>query len=161
MVSNALAAAAVGLVEGVGLDDVAAGLAEARLSPWRMEVVTGPSGCTVVNDAYNANPVSTAAALDALASLPGSGRRIAVLGVMAELGDGGPAAHVAVAGHAADLGVEVLAVGTDRYGTDVLDDADAALAALVERALVPGDAVLVKGSRVAGLEAVVEGLLGG
>jgi UDP-N-acetylmuramoyl-tripeptide--D-alanyl-D-alanine ligase len=161
MVSNALAAAAVGLVEGVGLDNVAAGLAEARLSPWRMEVVTGPSGCTVVNDAYNANPVSTAAALDALAGLPGSGRRIAVLGVMAELGDGGPAAHVAVAGYAADLGVEVLAVGTDRYGTDVLDDADAALAALVQRALVPGDAVLVKGSRVAGLEAVVDGLLGG
>ena len=161
MVANALAAAAVGLVEGVGLDDVATGLAEARLSPWRMEVVTGSSGCTVVNDAYNANPTSTMAALDALAALPEGGRRIAVLGVMAELGDHGPAAHAAVAGHAADLGVEVLAAGTDLYGVDGLKDTDAAITVLGERALGQGDAVLVKGSRVAGLEAVVEGLVGG
>ena len=159
MVANALAAAAVGLVEGVGLDEVAAGLAEARLSRWRMEVVTGGSGCTVVNDAYNANPASTLAALDALVALPGGGRRIAVLGVMAELGDDGPAAHVAVAGRAVDLGVEVLAVGTDLYGMDGLEDPDAVLAVLAECGLGPGDAVLVKGSRVAGLEAVVDGLL--
>ena len=161
MVANALAAAAVGLVEGVGLDDVATGLAEARLTPWRMEVMTGSSGCTVVNDAYNANPTSTMAALDALVALPEDGRRIAVLGVMAELGDDGPAAHAEVAGHAADLGVELLAAGTDLYGVDGLKDTDAAIAVLGERALGQGDAVLVKGSRVAGLEAVVEGLVGG
>ena len=161
MVSNALAAAAVGLVEGVGLDDVVAGLAEARLSPWRMEVATGSSGCTVVNDAYNANPTSTTAALDALAAFPGGGRRIAVLGKMAELGDDGPSAHAAVAGHAADLGVEVLAASTDLYGVDGLEGTDAVIAALGERDLGQRDAVLVKGSRVAGLETVVEALLGG
>ena len=160
MVSNALAAAAVGLVEGVRIDDVVAGLAEARLSPWRMEVLEGSSGFTVVNDAYNANPESMRAALAALAALPGSGRRIAVLGVMAELGDGGPAAHREVLFHAEEAGIEVLAVGTDLYGPTGLDGIDAALAALVNRSPGPGDAVLVKGSRVAGLEAVVEGLTG-
>jgi UDP-N-acetylmuramoyl-tripeptide--D-alanyl-D-alanine ligase len=80
---------------------------------------------------------------------------------MAELGDHGPAAHAAVAGHAADLGVEVLAAGTDLYGVDGLKDTAAAITVLGERALGQGDAVLVKGSRVAGLEAVVEGLVGG
>ena len=160
MVSNALAAAAVGLVEGVRIDDVVAGLAEARLSPWRMEVLEGSSGFTVVNDAYNANPESMRAALAALAALPGSGRRIAVLGVMAELGDEGPAAHREVLFYAEEAGIEVLAVGTDLYGPIGLNGIDAALAALVSRSLGPGDAVLVKGSRVAGLEALVEGLTG-
>ena len=160
MVPNALAAAAVGLVEGVRIDDVAVGLADARLSPWRMEVLEGPSGFTVVNDAYNANPASMRAALAALAALPGSGRRIAVLGVMAELGDGGPEAHRDVLFHAEEAGIEVLAVGTDLYGPIGLNGIDAAMAALVERSPGPGDGVLVKGSRVAGLEALVEGLTG-
>ncbi len=160
MVSNALAAAAVGLVEGVRIDEVAAGLAEARLSPWRMEVLEGSSGFTVVNDAYNANPTSMRAALTALAAFPGSGRRIAVLGVMAELGDGGPAAHREILFHAEAAGIEVLAVGTDLYGPVGLNGIDAVMAALVERSPGPGDAVLVKGSRVAGLEALVAGLTG-
>ena len=160
MVPNALAAAAVGLVEGVRINDVAVGLADARLSPWRMEVLEGPSGFTVVNDAYNANPASMRAALAALAALPGSGRRIAVLGVMAELGDGGPEAHREVLFHAEEAGIEVLAVGTDLYGPIGLNGIDAAMAALVDRSPGPGDAVLVKGSRVAGLEALVEGLTG-
>lgn len=164
MVANALAAAAVGLVEGVDLAEVATGLAGAGVSPWRMEVVEGPRGCTIVNDAYNANPTSTVAALEALASLPGSGLRIAVLGLMAELGDDAPSAHAAVASRAAELAIEVLAVGTDLYGSTggtLVDDAEAALAVLVDRRLGPGDAVLVKGSRVAALEALVGGMLAG
>jgi len=164
MVPNALAAAAVALVEGMEIAEVADGLAGARLSPWRMEVVEAPGGSTVVNDAYNANPTSTIAALEALASLPVVGRRIAVLGLMAELGDDAPAAHASVAVRAADLDIEVLAVGTDLYGPDVVEavaDPEAALAVLADRGPGAGDAVLVKGSRVAGLEAVVDGLLAG
>ncbi len=161
MVPNALAAAAVGLVEGLALEEVVAGLAEARLSPWRMDVATARSGCTVVNDAYNANPTSTLAALNALAALPGNGRRIAVLGVMAELGDESSAAHAEVARHAESLGVEVFAVETDLYGLVGLDGTETALGALTRRSLGTGDAVLIKGSRVAGLELIAERLLGG
>ena len=162
MVANALAAAAVGLVEGVDLEDVAAGLVDAGVSPWRMEVVEASGGYTVVNDAYNANPTSAMAALEALASLPGVGRRIAVLGLMAELGDDSPAAHVAVASRAVSLGIEVLAVGTELYGAEkleIVDGVEAASKRLKALGLGPGDAVLVKGSRVTGLEAVAEGLL--
>ncbi|MBI00032.1 MAG: UDP-N-acetylmuramoylalanyl-D-glutamyl-2, 6-diaminopimelate--D-alanyl-D-alanine ligase [Acidimicrobiaceae bacterium] len=162
MVTNALAASAVGLVEGVGLDDIAAGLMDAGVSPWRMEVVEASGGCTVVNDAYNANPTSVVAALEALAALPGSGRKIAVLGLMAELGDDSPDAHVAVAVRAASLGIDVLAVGTDLYGaekSEIVDGVDAARTWLTALDLGAGDAVLVKGSRVTGLEKVAEGLL--
>jgi UDP-N-acetylmuramoyl-tripeptide--D-alanyl-D-alanine ligase len=101
-----------------------------------------------------------AAALRSLATLPAS-RRLAVLGVMAELGDRSVEEHARIADLAADLGIEVLAVGTDRYGVAPLDDAPAAVAAV--RAVLadgPSDtAVLVKGSRVAGLEAVADELL--
>lgn len=162
MVANALAAAAVGLVEGVDLEDVAAGLVDAGVSPWRMEVVEASGGYTVVNDAYNANPTSAMAALEALVSLPGVGRRIAVLGLMAELGDDSPAAHVAVASRAVSLGIEVLAVGTELYGAEkleIVDGVEAASKRLKALGLGPGDVVLVKGSRVTGLEAVAEGLL--
>jgi UDP-N-acetylmuramoyl-tripeptide--D-alanyl-D-alanine ligase len=153
MVSNALAAAAVGLALGVAIDDVAAGLGKAGSSRWRMEVRRTASGATVVNDAYNANPASTAAALRALVQLPAR-RRIAVLGPMAELGAGGPAAHARIAALAAELGVRVIAVGTPDYGGETAAGFDGVLAAL--GALGEGDAVLVKGSRVAGLERLVE-----
>ncbi|MBC8363877.1 MAG: UDP-N-acetylmuramoyl-tripeptide--D-alanyl-D-alanine ligase [Actinobacteria bacterium] len=158
MVPNALAAAAVGLVLDVPLADVAAGLAEGGASPWRMALGSAPSGLRVINDAYNANPASTAAALDALAALPVTGRRVAVLGLMAELGDRAADEHRAIAQRTADLGVELVAVGTDLYGIEPLADVDAAPAALD---LGTDDAVLVKGSRVAGLEVLAERLLAG
>jgi UDP-N-acetylmuramoyl-tripeptide--D-alanyl-D-alanine ligase len=151
MVPNALAAASAGLVLGLPLDAVAEGLATAVLSPWRMEVGRTAGGATVLNDAYNANPVSMRAALDSLASLPAA-RRIAVLGPMAELGAGSADAHAEVAGRAADLGVEVIAVGCDLYGGLCVADLDAGLEELGRRQLGHGDAVLVKASRVAGLE---------
>ncbi len=158
-VTNALAAAAVGLWLGVDPREVAAGLAEAPASPWRMELVRVPGGPTVLNDAYNAGPASMAAALAAVAALPapGSGRRIAVLGLMAELGDEGPAEHRRIAELADELGVEVLAVGCDLYGSPwTADSADDVAGALGK--LGPDDVVLVKGSRVAGLERAAEAL---
>ncbi|MFI5043354.1 MAG: UDP-N-acetylmuramoyl-tripeptide--D-alanyl-D-alanine ligase [Acidimicrobiales bacterium] len=150
-VGNALAASAAGLWLGVGFDEVIAGLEAPTMSSWRMELLRSAAGGTVLNDAYNAGPASMAAALRSLSALPAD-RRIAVLGVMAELGASAPEEHAAVAELAADLGVEVIAVGTDLYGVEAVDDPDSAVARLGE--VGPGVAVLVKGSRVAGLERV-------
>ncbi len=155
-VGNALAAAAVALVCEVPVDDVAVGLASGELSPWRMDLRTAPSGARVLNDAYNAGPASVEAALRSLVAL-GAERRQAVLGPMAELGDAGPAEHRRIAHVAEEHGVRIVAFRTDDYGVDAVDDIDAALAALGP--LGPGDAVLVKGSRVAGLERLAEALL--
>jgi UDP-N-acetylmuramoyl-tripeptide--D-alanyl-D-alanine ligase len=156
-VVNALAAAAVGLAKGVSPEAVAEGLARPIDSRWRMELASTHDGLTLLNDSYNAGPASMAAALRSLASLPAA-RRIAVLGVMAELGDRAEAEHARVSAIAADLGVEVLAVGTDLYGRP----ADAESASEVAGELLgwigagqADTAVLVKGSRVAGLERVM------
>ena len=158
-VDNALAAAAAALACGLGVDDVAAGLQEARLSPWRMELAVAADGTRVLNDSYNANPTSMEAALRSLAALPAA-RRHAVLGVMAELGALHDEEHARIGALARELGIHVVAVGTHAYGADVVvPGVDEAVAAL--RDLGPDDAVLVKGSRVAGLEAVAEELLEG
>jgi UDP-N-acetylmuramoyl-tripeptide--D-alanyl-D-alanine ligase len=154
---NALAAAAAALACGLTPDEVAAGLAGAALSPWRMELATAPGGARVLNDAYNANPTSVVAALESLAALPAE-RRVAVLGVMAELGDASEAEHAAVGVRARELGIRVVAVAAPEYGADLdVADVQAAHAALGD--LGPGDAVLVKGSRVAGLERLAAHLL--
>jgi len=165
-VDNALAAAAVGLELGVSLEDVAAGLAQPALSPLRMEVVRAAGGARLLNDCYNANPLSMRAALHALAAMPAE-RRIAVLGTMAELGDFEAAEHAAIASLAAELGVLVVAVDAPGYSfhdaavTDV-EGVDGALAALHHfGGLAADDAVLVKGSRVVGLERLVERLVAG
>jgi UDP-N-acetylmuramoyl-tripeptide--D-alanyl-D-alanine ligase len=124
-----------------------------------MELHVAPHGVRVLNDSYNAGPASMEAALRALAHLPAA-RHHAVLGPMAELGDESAAAHARVAATAAELGIRLIALGTDDYGTDVarrVASIDEALAALGE--LGPDDAVLVKGSRVAGLERLAEALL--
>lgn len=155
-VGNALAALAAACAAGATLERAVEGLATARLSPWRMEIVAARSGATVINDAYNANPASMEAALRALAGLPVSGRRIAVLGVMAELGEHSPAEHRRMADLAASLGIDPIAVDTPAYGVLVVTGVAGALAAL--DGLGPTDAVLVKGSRVAGLERLVAAL---
>ena len=147
MATNAAAAAAAALACDVPLHRVVEGLATARLSPWRMDVRRAPSGLVVINDAYNANPTSMTAALDALAALPVTGRRVAILGFMAELDEHGPARHRAMAEHARELGIEVVAVATTDYGIGPTDDPISVVAGLGS-----GDAVLFKGSRVAGLE---------
>jgi UDP-N-acetylmuramoyl-tripeptide--D-alanyl-D-alanine ligase len=152
MVSNALAALAVAGTVGVDIDDAAAALAGVEVSGMRMEVVTAPSGATIVNDAYNANPTSMHAALDALAAIDAA-RRIAVLGLMAEIEDP-ERAHREILRRARDLDLEVVVVGTDLYGVEPTDDVRAAIGSLG-----PDTAVLVKASRAAGLERVVADLL--
>lgn len=161
MALNAAGAVAAALAVGVDLEAAVGGLASAALSPWRMEVVRAPSGLVVINDAYNANPTSMRAALAALAQFRAP-EKIAVVGVMAELGDEGPAEHAAVAAEAAAAGIRVIAVDAPEYGPDAVhvanrDDAFTALGDLGD--LGDGIAVLVKGSRVAGLERLADDLL--
>ncbi|NLA34831.1 MAG: UDP-N-acetylmuramoyl-tripeptide--D-alanyl-D-alanine ligase [Actinobacteria bacterium] len=150
-VSNALGAAAAALQMDIGLEQIAEGLEAASLSPSRMAVRTLPGGGVVIDDAYNANPTSMRAALDSLAALRVD-RRVAVLGHMAELGVDAPAEHRAIAAHAASLGIELVAVGTDLYGVEPLDGVDAAITDVP--APRRGEAVLLKASRVAGLERI-------
>jgi UDP-N-acetylmuramoyl-tripeptide--D-alanyl-D-alanine ligase len=156
-VTNALAAAAAAGALGVPIEAIAAGLAASSVSRWRMEVARTPTGARLINDAYNANPPSMRAALHALAELPAR-RRVAVLGTMAELDDP-VTAHREIAALARELGIELIAVGTDEYGPAPVRE----VAAVLERLgpLGTDDAVLVKGSRVAGLEAVAEALAQG
>jgi UDP-N-acetylmuramoyl-tripeptide--D-alanyl-D-alanine ligase len=157
-VPNALAAAAAALALGADVADVAAGLADATLSPWRMELARTTSGAIVVNDAYNANPQSTEAALRALAAIDAR-RHIAVLGPMLELGDVSAREHERIGALARRLGIAVIvSVGAPQYGGDDVPDVEAARARLGD--LGPGDAVLVKGSRAAGLERLALALVG-
>jgi UDP-N-acetylmuramoyl-tripeptide--D-alanyl-D-alanine ligase len=161
-VGNSLAAAAVALELGATPEGVAATLSGAQpASRWRMEVTDRADGLTVVNDAYNSNPESMRAALTALAALGEGNRRTwAVLGRMAEQGDGTVAAHAEVAALARELGIDrLVAVGTADYpGARRTADVDEAVDLLRAEA-GPGDVVLVKASRAAGLERVAEGLL--
>ncbi|MFN7150929.1 MAG: UDP-N-acetylmuramoyl-tripeptide--D-alanyl-D-alanine ligase [Microthrixaceae bacterium] len=157
-VDNALAAAAAALWLGVTPDEVAAGLEVSEMSPWRMDLRPAPSGALVLNDAYNASPASVTAALHSLVALPAQ-RRVAVLGLMGELGEDAPEHHRRIRSLADELGVELVVVDTDLYGVDPVDGIDGALAAL--DGLGDGDAVLVKASRVVGLERVAAGLLDG
>ena len=150
-VGNALAAAAAALACDADLEAVAAGLGGAQLSPWRMELHRAPSGALVLNDTYNANPLSMEAALRALAELPAR-RRTAVVGIMAELGEVGPSEHARMGALAGALGIRVIAVDAPDYGGEIVDDAGEALDRLGP--LGEGDAVLVKGSRAAGLESL-------
>lgn len=175
-VSNALAAAAAAQVIGADPDVIAERLSSVEpASPWRMEVRRSPTGVTVVNDAYNSNPDSARAALETLGRLvPGpGGQRWAVLGEMAELGRETPRAHEELGHVAVDAGAtRVVAVGSEARGvhagavaaglpapaaTWVADPAGAIR--VLTAAVAPGDIVLVKASRVAGLEAVARALL--
>jgi UDP-N-acetylmuramoyl-tripeptide--D-alanyl-D-alanine ligase len=152
--------AAVAAVRAVGLP--AGGRVSVRFSSLRGEVVDLPGGVTVVNDCYNANPMSMRAALDHLAA-SGAVRRIAVLGEMAELGPDSPRYHREIGAHAAALGIEVLVpVGeealayTDGFEGEVHPVASPEEAAtLLEELARSGDRVLIKGSRSVGLERVL------
>ncbi|HKT82969.1 MAG TPA: UDP-N-acetylmuramoyl-tripeptide--D-alanyl-D-alanine ligase, partial [Solirubrobacterales bacterium] len=156
--TNALAAIAAGVALGASLAEMADRAANIGFSSFRGERLEMGDGIVLVNDCYNANPVSMRAALAHLASLRGE-RRIVVLGEMGELGPGAPDYHREVGESARAAGVDlVIGVGEParEYGPDELlaDPEEAAewLAAQLE----PGDTVLVKGSRSAGLEVVAE-----
>jgi UDP-N-acetylmuramoyl-tripeptide--D-alanyl-D-alanine ligase len=172
MVSNALAAAAGAIALGVDPAECAAALKDVRASEWRMEVFSNADGVVVVNDAYNANPESMAAGLRAARWIARQGRMVAVLGHMAELGDIASDEHER-------LGELLVRLGVDRIVT-VGDPARAIARAAVREGALPedvasygdidqavadvrswavrGDVVLVKGSRVVGLERVAEAL---
>ncbi len=184
-VSNSLAVAAVALALGVGVDRVADALSRARpASRWRMEVVRTASGATVVNDAYNANPESVRAALEALVAMARptatreARRAVAVLGEMRELGDTSVSEHEEVGRTVVRLGVARLVVVGDSADARALaagaagaDPSGAAAVEIVRVAgvdeavehlaatIAPEDVVLVKASRGIGLERVVAGLL--
>jgi UDP-N-acetylmuramoyl-tripeptide--D-alanyl-D-alanine ligase len=185
-VTNALCAAAVALQCGATLDQVAAALAAAGpVSRHRMHVTTRPDGVTVIDDAYNANPDSMRAGLQALAWIAHRGgaqrrRSWAVLGEMAELGEDAIAEHDRVGRLAVRLDVSrLVVVGTGRSmsamhhgavmegswgasedrGATSVPDGDAALA-LLRAELQPGDVVLVKASNSAGLGALADALAG-
>jgi len=162
-VVNALGAAAAALSFGTPIEAIAEGLAQGQLSPGRMDLTTRPDGVRVLDDTYNANPTSMLAALDALTRLDG-GHRFAVVGTMAELGDGADAAHRDIAAAARERGITLVTVAEPRYqqlAPLAVDDPAEAIAALHQAGLAEGDAVLVKASRSAGLERVVALLLAG
>jgi UDP-N-acetylmuramoyl-tripeptide--D-alanyl-D-alanine ligase len=152
MASNATAAMAVAGALDVDIDAAAIAVSGATLSPSRMAVHRLSSGAIVVDDAYNANPTSMAAAFESLLSMPAK-RRIAVLGLMAELDQPGEA-HRAVAARASELGIELVAVATELYGVAPSEDPLAAITPLDD-----GTVVLVKASRVAALDRVAAELV--
>jgi UDP-N-acetylmuramoyl-tripeptide--D-alanyl-D-alanine ligase len=158
--TNALAAVAAGVALGASPAEMADGAADIGFSRFRGERLELGDGIVLVNDCYNANPVSMRAALDHLASLDAE-RRVAVLGEMAELGPDAPGYHREVGEHARAEGLDLL-VGVGEaardYGPDELVGTPEDAAELLAARLEPGDAVLVKGSRSAGLESVAEAL---
>jgi UDP-N-acetylmuramoyl-tripeptide--D-alanyl-D-alanine ligase len=167
-VHNALAAAAVGLVAGLSLEEISSGLAAGWSAAHRVELVR-LGGVTLVDDTYNASPRSVVAALDLLAGLPG--RRGAVLGEMLELGDAADEGHrvvgeaaartadwlVVVGDGAAGIADGAQAAGMDRARIVRVRDTDRALEAIPPR-LRDGDVVLLKASRGIALDRVVDGL---
>ena len=174
-VANALAAAAIAAELGLGVPAIADALSAATArSGKRMELHERADGVLVVNDAYNANPDSTRAAIEALAQMSRGGRRgIAVLGYMAELGDIAAESHAEAGRLAAQAGAAVIvavgagaapvldgARGTAGWPGEAVaaDDPRGAVAALRSR-VRPGDVVLVKASKAAGLWEVADGLL--
>ena len=172
MVSNALAAAACGIALGMTPAECAAALKGARVTEWRMQTFTTRSGVLVVNDAYNANPESMAAAMKAARWMAKDRRLVAVLGHMAELGPIAFEEHEKLGALVVRIGVERLvtvgeparaiaraAIREGQLPEDVACCADAAGAVQELLAWVrAGDVVLLKGSRVAGMERVAEAL---
>ena len=174
-VGNALAVLAAAVECGLSPEDAATALSAARpVSRWRMEITERPDGVTVINDAYNANPDSMRAALRALTSIAGGtgpGRRTwAVLGEMLELGPDSTAEHESLGRAVVDLGVSRLLV-VGEGARPVVDgaaraadarwvaDADTAYG-LLDEELAPGDVVLLKSSRDAGLRWLGDRLAG-
>lgn len=172
-VYNALAAAAVALYLELPIDEIVQGLTEARSSAMRMQSFVTAGGVHVINDAYNANPTSMRAAIETLAEVSAATHRVAVLGDMAELGSLTELAHFRIGEEVARLPIDALVtVGerarriADGARAEGMDDERIRPCANVDEAtevlddiLGPGDVVLVKASRVMGLERVVEGIV--
>ncbi len=172
-VTNALAAAAVALSQGIGIDDVAVRLSEATaMSPHRMDIIERLDGVTIIDDTYNASPESMRAAFLALKEMA-TGRAVAVIGEMLEMGPASIEAHEELGTLAVRLrldGLVVVGAGTKAaYDAAVRDGfvGDAVLLASIEEAdaflegaLLPGDTVLVKSSHDSGLWRLADRLVG-
>ncbi len=157
------AATALAAVDALGLPRPES--VDVDFARWRGEERQLPGGGLLINDAYNANPVSMRAALAYLVERAGDRRRVAILGDMAELGRTGPKYHREVGEAAAELGIdEVLAVGELSRGYLIGGVPGRSVANVhealreVDEVVRPGDAVLVKASRAVGLEAVADAL---
>jgi UDP-N-acetylmuramoyl-tripeptide--D-alanyl-D-alanine ligase len=153
------AVAALYALQALGLP-LPAGRVDVELSRWRGQETPLPGGGLLINDSYNANPASMRAALEHLADH--EGRKVAVLGEMAELGPTASEYHREIGELVESLGIDaVLGIGDlarDYGGEHARDAAEAA--ARVKEIVQPGDVVLVKGSRAVGLEVVAEALTG-
>jgi UDP-N-acetylmuramoyl-tripeptide--D-alanyl-D-alanine ligase len=159
------AAAALAVLDALGLPRPER--ADVDFSRWRGDELPFAGGGLLINDAYNANPVSMRAALAHLAVTAGSRRRVAVLGDMAELGPGAPAFHREIGEELARHGVDAL-VAVGELARGYLDGAEvpitrwaadaASAVAVIDEIVEPGDCVLVKASRAVGLESVAEAL---
>lgn len=154
MALNAAAAIAVTGAIGADIHIAANGLGSAQMTPRRMQLHTVLSGAIVLDDSYNASPASMAAAFATLSAI-NARRRIAVLGPMAELAQP-EADHVRIATLARENSIQIIAVGTSLYG-EPSRSIDEALAEL--DGIGDGDVVIVKGSRICGLEHLVDRLV--
>jgi len=168
-ISNALGAAAVASTLSIDLHGICEGLAAFSGLPGRMEIIT-VDGITIINDSYNANPVSTQAALAALAAMPCRGKRIAVLGDMLELGARAEQYHCETGAAAAHLAVDCLMLtgafaGSVRQGalaggmpsgSIFVHDGLEALGRRLQEIISAGDLVLLKGSRRMGMEKLID-----
>ncbi len=159
--ANALAAVAAGLANGATLAELSSRTGSIEFSKLRGEHITLDRDVLVVNDCYNANPLSMRAAINYLEGLAAT-RKIAVLGLMGELGPDENRFHREIGEYAREHGIDLL-VGIGEvargYVPDELVDSPEAAARLVSGLIRPGDVVLVKGSRSAGLEVVAERLV--
>ncbi len=162
---NALAALLAYEALGLPLDEAHAGAGNVELSRWRGEEVALPGGGLLINDAWNASPLSMRAAIDHLVEIADGRTTVAVLGDMAELGPDAPRFHREIGEHARAAGVaSLLAVGPLAAGYvegagfgEAVPDVDAAREAIT-RLVQPGECVLIKASRALGLEALAEHL---
>jgi UDP-N-acetylmuramoyl-tripeptide--D-alanyl-D-alanine ligase len=154
MASNAAAAVAVGISCGIEIKQCVEALLNVQSAPQRMQWVTGQHGLRILDDSYNANPVSVAAALRTIAEISAK-QRFAVLGIMAEVSDSATV-HQGIAALCDQLGIELLALETDLYGTTALSVSQVVDAL---RELDSNNVVVVKGSRMAATERVVQVLV--
>ncbi len=169
---NATAALAVAVALGLDTSDAAARVSAYEPVGMRQRLQDGPGGLRVINDAYNANPLSTRASVDTLAAVSG-GRRIALLGDMLELGPTEDDLHEEVLAHTLGLGLDLVGTAGPRYArarirlldaghssaADVVSAPDApTLATTLSSRLSPGDLVLLKGSRGIAMESVLDHL---
>ncbi len=174
-VPNALSAIAVACLFGVEVARAREVLEHFQPFPMRMEVIPLKGGVTLINDAYNANPYSTEAALETLAESKGMGRAIAVLGDMLELGEFTIEAHERIGKRVSELSIDFLLAMGEKASVIVESAVRQGLPAekariagshseavsLLRRTMQNGDWILVKGSRRMGMEEIVAGLAGG